>query len=47
MTFTTEHQPIHDRAAAARKANSPWRKSTTLFAAERRKTEKKKARKTS
>lgn len=41
MTFTTEHQPIHDRAAAARKANSPWRKSTTLFAAERRKAKKK------
>ena len=28
MSFTRDKQPNHDRAAAARKAKSPWRKST-------------------
>lgn len=35
MTFSAHQQPNHDRAKAARKANSPWRKSTTLFKRER------------
>lgn len=32
MTFRADHQPAHDRAEAARKAQSPWRTTRTVDA---------------